>query len=52
MNAYVTEQTWQDSRVPVTPLPERELSATVGGRVYDMLLGGRDNYLVKHDIIG
>ncbi|MGY9066890.1 DUF6302 family protein [Streptomyces sp. CAS3] len=51
VEAYVTEQTWRDSRVPVTPLPERELSAPAGGRVYDVLLGGRDNYLADQRLI-
>ncbi|MFJ8098462.1 DUF6302 family protein [Streptomyces griseofuscus] len=51
VNAYVTEQTWRDARVPVTPLPQRELSAPAGGRVYDLLLGGRDNYLADQRLI-
>lgn len=51
VNAYVTEQTWRDARVPVTPLPQRELSAPAGGRVYDLLLGSRDNYLSDQRLI-
>ncbi|MFJ2170790.1 DUF6302 family protein [Streptomyces griseofuscus] len=51
VNAYVTEQTWRDPRVPVTPLPERELSVPAGSRVYDLLLGGRDNYLADQRLI-
>nr|WP_145491012.1 MULTISPECIES: DUF6302 family protein [Streptomyces] len=51
VEAYVTEQTWRDPRVPVTPLPERELSVPASGRVYDLLLGGRDNYLADQRLV-
>jgi hypothetical protein len=44
VQAYVAEQTRLDPRIPVTPLPDLPTAPTAA-RIYDVLLGDRENYL-------
>ncbi|MFF3367089.1 DUF6302 family protein [Streptomyces misionensis] len=53
VDAYVTEQTWEDWRVPVTPVPSFRTSASSAteGRVYYLLLGGTENYMNDRELV-
>ncbi|MET8609855.1 DUF6302 family protein [Streptomyces misionensis] len=53
VRAYVTEQTWRDWRVPVTPVPDfdKSISKPTEGRVYNFLLGGGEHYLVDREFV-
>lgn len=50
VQAYVAEQTRLDPRIPVTPLPELPTAPTVA-RIYDVLLGDRENYLADRKFV-
>lgn len=43
MTAYLAEQTREDARAPVTPLPELDAGPTAA-RIYDVLLDGSNSY--------
>ncbi|WP_338673895.1 DUF6302 family protein [Streptomyces sp. SCSIO 30461] len=50
VEAYATERTWRDPRIPVTPLPEIPAAPTAG-RIYDLLLGGHDAYSADRELV-
>ncbi|MCD9880411.1 DUF6302 family protein [Streptomyces guryensis] len=51
VRAYVVEQTREDARVPVTPMPEMPASPTVA-RIHDLLIGGgKDSYQADRQFV-